>query len=82
MLPERKAPADSQRILEEDVPDSGTVQPKPDESQPPSNLEHPSAPPPEESLPPGSRPPRRLKFRDRGMERGWDFPGTNEPFVA
>jgi len=81
MLPERKAPADSQRILEEDVPDSGTVQPRPDESQPPLNLEHPAAPP-AESLPPGSRPPRRLKFRDRGMERGWDFPGKNEPFVA
>jgi hypothetical protein len=81
MLPERKAPADSQRILEEDVPDSGKVQPRPDESQPPSNLESPGGPP-AETLPPGSRPPRRLKFRDRGMDRGWDFPGKNEPFVA
>ena len=78
MVPERKVPTESPRILEEDVPDRGSVHPKSDEGQPPFNLETPAIPP-TEITPPGSRPPRRLPFKDRSLERGKDFPRTGEP---
>jgi hypothetical protein len=81
MVPERKVPTESPRILEEDVPDGGAVHPKPDEGREPSDMESPAAPP-GEITPPGSRPPRRLPFKDRGLERGMDFPRTGEPYVA
>lgn len=81
ILPERKVPAESPKILEEDVPDSGSVRPKSDDDQAPSNLEGPASPP-AEYVPPGSRPPRRLPFKDRRLERGMNFPGTREPYSA
>jgi len=81
MVPERKVPTDIPRILEEDVPDSGSVHPKSDEGQPPSNLETPATPP-AEITPPGSRPPRRLPFKDRTLERGMDFHRTSERYVV
>jgi len=81
MLPERKVPTESPKILEEDVQGGSSVHPKPEEGQAPSNLDLPAAPPPEGS-PPGSWPPRRLKFRDRGLERGMEFRRTGEPYVG
>lgn len=81
MLPERKVPAESPRIQEEDVPDRGSVHPRPDAGQEQPNLDVPASPP-AEIVPPGSRPPRRLPFKDRRLERGMEFPRTGEPYLA
>jgi hypothetical protein len=76
ILPERKTPVESPKILEEDLP-----APKSEDGQAPSHLDFPASPQ-QEGSPPGTRPPRRLKFRDRGLERGMDFPGPGEPYVG
>jgi hypothetical protein len=80
MVPERKVHPENPRILEEDVPD-GSIHPKSDEEQTPSDLETPTIPP-SDITPPGSRPPRRLPFKDRSLDRGMNFPRTGEPYVV
>lgn len=74
IVPERRVPLEKSRIQEEDITDGQShgnteepahVQP---EIAPGSPQESPLQP-----MEPGSRPPRRLKFRDRGYEPGDDL---------
>jgi len=68
MVPERKVPLEKSRIQEEDITEGqsrgaeepGRVQP---ETSPGFQPESPVQP-----IEPGARPPRRLKFRDRGFD--------------
>jgi hypothetical protein len=73
MAPERKMPVDSPRINEEDVTEeqAGQTRGGSEERGPVSPEVSPAAPDesPSQPMDPGSRPPRRLKFRDRGMDK-------------
>jgi hypothetical protein len=71
MVPERKVPLEKSRIQEEDITE-GQAAPSPGPEEPANVQPAPAPGYPSESpfqpAEPGSRPPRRLKFRDRGFE--------------
>jgi hypothetical protein len=85
IAPERKSPSTGSRILEEDVTNDHSAQPRAgDETSPGVDQSQPSA----EGVPPEVQPehrsPRRIKWKDRkGSLKGWELPsegtGGREP---
>ena len=78
IVPERKAPADRPKIIEEDVTDDRATRPNIADEAPQSAEEAPPAVQPEH------RSPRRFMWRDRkGSVKGWESPtegsGGREP---